>query len=356
MQSDNLNVCYYYSNDLVNLEGKLFSYCDNRKFAIISDKKIANLFSDKINKIFNQETHWVVIEPGENSKDFFVINEITKQLINLKFDRKSLLIALGGGVVGDITGFVASIYMRGIDWINIPTTLLSQVDSAIGGKTGINFHNVKNVIGSFYQPKAVFFDTSFLSSLPDREYKSGIAEILKYAISFDREFFYYLKDNINSILSKDAPILEKIIKKSCEYKLKIVSQDVMEKNSIRALLNFGHTFAHALESITNFDHYLHGEAVAIGMIMAAKLSKFKGYLTAQDVNSIVALIDSFKLPIEPINFEVDNLISFITNDKKNINGNLTFILLKKIGNCFVESNLTLHELTKFLTVNYKKFN
>ena len=239
---------------------------------MITDKNVYTLYGHYINTLNNYEK--IVVEPGEQSKTINVTTDILKQMLEKGASRKSKIIAFGGGVIGDLAGFCSAIYMRGISLIQIPTTLLAQVDSSVGGKTGINMLHYKNSVGAFYQPTKVIIDTNLLKTLPYRELLSGIGEIIKYGIIYDYEFFKYIVKNINKIKKCDASIMPYVVKQCCKIKAEIVSQDEKEKG-LRKILNFGHTIGHALEGITNFDKYTHGEAVIIGMyyetIMAKKL-------------------------------------------------------------------------------------
>ncbi len=309
--------------------GKLPKITFNTKVAIITNPKVAGLhLKTLLQKMSFQEVFIINIADGEEHKNLQSIEYILNRLFEHQFDRKSVLIAFGGGVIGDMVGFSASIYQRGIDFIQIPTTLLSQVDASVGGKTGVNNSFGKNLIGAFYQPKAVYIDTSFLSTLPSREFSAGIAEIIKMAIMFDKNFFEFLEQND---LKKDKKALQKAIKKSVELKAKVVSEDEKEQG-IRAVLNYGHTFAHVIEKQTNYKELLHGEAVAIGMIMANKLAKNLNLISLKDEQRIVNLLKSYHLPTT---YAVKNKKEFYENfflDKKSFNKKITFILPNGIGN------------------------
>ncbi|MFM7557167.1 MAG: 3-dehydroquinate synthase, partial [Alphaproteobacteria bacterium] len=250
-------------------------FLDKNKYS-----KIVILCDENVNKFYNKlisqtlpNSNLIIINQGESSKSFKNFNQICEKILKIGIDRKSLIVAIGGGVVGDLAGFCASVLLRGIDFIQIPTTLLSMVDSSVGGKTAINSRYGKNLIGSFYQPKLVICDINFLESLNQREFKSGYGEVVKYGLIYDAEFFKYLQENLAKIFSKDNETLINIVEKSCLIKAEIVSKDEKE-NNIRALLNFGHTFGHAIETEAKYSSaILHGEAIALGMAMASKLSK-----------------------------------------------------------------------------------
>ncbi len=320
------------------------------KIFIITDTNVAKLYLDDLKqKLSTFAVKSIIIANGENSKNFANLENICEEILKNNIDRKSLLIALGGGVVGDLTGFVASILLRGIDFIQIPTTLLACVDSSVGGKTAINSKSGKNLIGSFYQPKLVICDLDFLTTLPLRELRAGYAEVLKYGLIEDRNFFDYLNKNIDKILAKDTKSLHYIIKKSCEIKAKIVALDEKESN-IRALLNFGHTFGHVFEIETNYsDKLLHGEAVAIGMLMAARMSQNLALLNDNDYQLIASHINKSGLNINLSqilsDIDINKFVQHLYKDKKTENGLLTFILLTKIGAATIKKGISEEEFT-----------
>ncbi len=314
------------------------------KVAVISNPTVFNLYGDVvINSIKNAkfETLHVIIPDGEEYKNFNETYNILTELLKNRLDRKSCLIALGGGVIGDITGFVASIYMRGIDFIQVPTTLLSQVDSSVGGKTGVNHELGKNMIGTFYQPRLVWIDIDTLRTLPKRQILCGIAEIIKYGVIWDEEFFGFLENNRKSILMLDAECLTNIIRRSCEIKAEVVSKDERE-SGLRAILNYGHTIGHAIETETGYSRFLHGEAVAIGMNMEAGISEIMGLLSKKDYFKIKAVIDSYGLPSElPDDLNVDKLISHMKLDKKVEAGEMKFILPERIGSVRIQKGIAI---------------
>lgn len=276
----------------------------------------------------------VQLDDGEEYKNFDSLNRIYDELLTNGADRKSVLLALGGGVVGDMTGFAASCYMRGIDFIQLPTTLLAQVDSSIGGKTGINHTLGKNMIGAFHQPSLVICDTATLKTLPEREMRAGIAEIIKYGIVYDYEFFCWLEDNFLSILDHDASALNYAVARSCEIKKKIVELDEFESN-IRAILNFGHTYGHAIENGMGYGKWLHGEAVAAGMVAAATFSTMFLDLAHSERQRIIELLQKCKLPIHlPCITDGDNAsryLELMKSDKKNIARKINLVAIRKIG-------------------------
>jgi 3-dehydroquinate synthase len=251
-------------------------------------------------------------------------------MINGGLDRKSTVLALGGGIVGDIAGFAAASFMRGISFIQVPTTLLAQVDSSVGGKTGVNLSQGKNLVGAFYQPKLVFIDAAFINTLPEREFLTGLAEIVKYGIIWDENLFNYLEEHQTKIKSRDNECLIYIIDRCCSIKADIIAQDETE-SGLRALLNLGHSFGHAFEALTNYQKYTHGEAIAIGMIYASNLANSLGILSSIDLNRITNLIKMYGLPISFENLESVDIVTQMRKDKKNTGGKIQLILPTAIG-------------------------
>lgn len=276
----------------------------------------------------------VTIPDGEAYKTLETVENILNQCFEYKLDRKSILIAFGGGVIGDMTGFTASLYQRGIEFIQIPTTLLSQVDASVGGKTGVNNQYGKNLIGAFYQPKAVYIDPSFLKTLPPREFAAGVAEVVKMAVMFNKAFFTYLQ---SADLSQ-ADTIKEMIRKSVELKAWVVNQDEKEAG-IRAVLNYGHTFGHVVENETHYDTYLHGEAVAIGMVMANALAIELGLLTQKEADDVKSLLQHAHLPTEYTIKDVEDFYEHFFLDKKSAKGSITFILPQGIGDYKMVSNI-----------------
>ena len=307
-----------------------------KKIALIIDKNVPEKFKKYLkNRLKKYELVSLNLNANEKSKSMKTVNFFLEKLLHLNFNRADLLIGVGGGITGDVSGFVASIYKRGINYINIPTTLLAQVDASIGGKTGVNSNYGKNLIGSFYQPKLVMSDTSILDSLSRKEFICGYAEILKHAIIKDKNFFNWLKKNSKNIFSRKPQYLNYAIKKSCLIKMFFVNQDVNEKNQ-RMILNFGHTFAHALEIKNKFSKKIsHGEAVLTGMILESRLSLLKGLCSHRTITEIVNIYKQNNLTYTFKNFSnsksIKDLIPFLRNDKKNDDKKINFILLKNIG-------------------------
>lgn len=321
------------------------------KVAVISNPTVFNLYGNVvINSLKNVgfETLHVIIPDGEEYKNFNQTYQILTELLKNKLDRKSCLIALGGGVIGDITGFAASIYMRGIDFIQVPTTLLSQVDSSVGGKTGVNHELGKNMIGTFYQPRLVWIDIDTLKTLPKREVLCGIAEIIKYGIIWDKGLFDFMEKNREAVLSIERDAITHIIRRSCEIKAEVVSADERE-TGLRAILNYGHTIGHAIETETAYSRFLHGEAVAIGMNLEAWLSEIMGFLNKKDAMKIKAVIDSYGLPSElPVELNADKLILHMKLDKKVEAGEMKFILPEKIGKVKIQKGIDIENIRKAL--------
>ena len=323
-------------NTLNELPKRLKLLCPKTKrVALILDKKIPSKFKKILNnKLKNYNLLILPFAASEKNKSVNIVNHYLKILLSKNFNRSDLLIAVGGGITGDVAGFVASIFKRGINFINIPTTLLAQVDSAVGGKTGVNSIFGKNLIGSFYQPKLVISDTSFIS-LPRREMVCGFAEVLKHSIIKDKVFFNWLEKNSNLILSKNSAALTYAIKKSCQIKIHFAKRDSNEKG-LRMVLNFGHTFAHAIEVKNNYSKNIsHGEAVLTGMILAIKLSILKKNCKESTLNRILKLYAENNLIYTLKNISkpdwLKSLIPFLKNDKKNTDEKINFLLLKRIG-------------------------
>jgi 3-dehydroquinate synthase len=325
------------SNTLSLLPKKIKALCPKtKKIALIIDQKIPNRMKKIVrSKLKNYDLLILPFSANEKNKSFKKINFYLNKILSKNFNRSDLIISLGGGITGDVAGFVASIFKRGINFINIPTTLLAQVDSAIGGKTGVNSNHGKNLIGSFYQPKLVISDTAFLNSLPKKEMICGYAEILKHSIIKDKKLFDWLKKNTKNILLRKSKELIYAIKKSCQIKMYFVNRDINEKG-LRMILNFGHTFAHAIEVKNNYSKKVtHGEAVLAGMIFASKLSLAKKVCNIKTINEIKKIYNENNLNYTYKKFSnknsIINLIPFLKNDKKNNDDKINFILLKEIG-------------------------
>ena len=348
-------------NILNKTDNLFFEEIQNKKVFMIYDsffrsKKIVNNNFLNLQKLISEKAlkyNPIPIKSGDRNKNFFTLEKLINKILSKKIDRDSIIITFGGGVVGDIGGFAASILLRGIKLIQIPTTLLAQVDSSVGGKTGINTIEGKNLVGSFYQPSKVLIDTSLLKTLPKRELYAGFAEVIKYSFIYDKSFYKYLSLNYNSIIQLKQPFLNYTIYKSCLIKSKIVSEDEKE-NGIRAILNLGHTFGHAFESILNYSpHLIHGEAVSIGMCMAFRFSNKLGLCNLQDVEKVENLLLKFKLPISIKNYKKFNLkttsiFKKLYSDKKVKNGKLSFVLCSEIGKSFIKNDVPNKVILNFL--------
>ena len=324
-------------NSIFTLSSEIKNHCPKcKKVAIFIDKKIPKKFLFKIKKSLKKyEVFVFLVSSSEKVKNFNEVNLLINKLLNLNFNRSDLIIGAGGGIIGDMAGFISSIYKRGINFINLPSTLLAQVDSCIGGKTGVNSKYGKNLIGSFYNPKVVISDTNFLQSLPRREIICGYAEILKHAIIYDKVFFNFLKKNTKSILLLKNKVLTRSINKSCKIKLRFTERDFKEKG-LRMTLNFGHTFGHALEIQNKYSKKLnHGEAVLIGMFIATKISKSKNLCSENTYKEIESLYNNSDLLKNLRKYfkkdEILKSVKFMKNDKKKDDDKVSFIFLKNIG-------------------------
>jgi 3-dehydroquinate synthase len=330
------------SNMLGSVGTSLEPFGFSPKVAIVSNPTVYPLYGDVVANSLKKagfDVLTVIIPDGEEYKDLLWVEFIYNELLKAKLDRSSSLIALGGGVIGDMTGFVASTYMRGISYIQVPTTLLAQVDSSVGGKTGVNHKLGKNMIGTFWQPRLVWIDVKTLKTLKKREFLAGLAEVIKYGVIWDEELFDFLEAKRKKILSLDRDALMYIIKRSCEIKAEVVSKDEREAG-LRSILNFGHTIGHAIETVTGYRKYLHGEAVAIGMYLEAKLASMLTFIDDKKAFRIKALIDSYGLPSEkPLDINVEHILSSMELDKKAVAGKLKFILPEKIGSVKIQEGV-----------------
>lgn len=309
---------------------------------LVTNKTLANLLKDQV--LFHLrksgiKIDQIILSDGEQYKTLNEMELILSALLEKQHGRDTTLIALGGGVIGDLTGFAASIYQRGIRFIQIPTTLLSQVDASVGGKTGVNHLLGKNMIGSFWQPSSVIIDINFLKSLPYKELISGMAEVIKYAIILDEQFFCWLEDNLKEILLLDHQAMSYCIKKCCALKSQLIALDEREKN-LRALLNLGHTYGHAIEVHAGYGNWLHGEAVSVGMVMAARTSELLGYLKKSDFKRILTLLKRIGLPVRgPKNMSAASYIPYMMRDKKVISGEIRLVLPVSIGKAKIYNNV-----------------
>ncbi|MEC6998212.1 MAG: 3-dehydroquinate synthase [Pseudomonadota bacterium] len=353
------NICYdiHIGAGLLRSCAPFLSPLLKRPFvAIVTDENVAQAHLENLTKTLDSAgiSHVTkIMPPGEASKSFTELETLVDWLLDNKVERQDMVIAFGGGVIGDLTGFAASTLRRGVRFTQIPTTLLAQVDSSVGGKTGINVPQGKNLVGAFHQPSLVLADLDVLQTLPDREFRAGYAEIVKYAAICDRPFFDWLESNLDALKNRDSQALSYAIAKSCQTKADIVAQDEKEHGA-RAILNLGHTFAHAYENLTGYsDNLLHGEAVGLGIAQAARLSVDLGLCPETDAQALVNHLASSGLPISQTDvkggpFEATNLVNAMAQDKKVSQGVMTFILMKAIGKAFITNDVSAKQITTFL--------
>lgn len=337
-------------------DGNLFPIPNGGKCLIISNPTIAqNYLPSLIESLQNRNivVDYHLIPDGEEFKNLSTTEELYGVLLEKKIARDNWIIALGGGVIGDIAGFVASTYQRGIKFIQVPTTLLAQVDASVGGKVAVNHALGKNMIGAFYAPQAVIIDLTTLNTLPDREFYAGLAEVIKYGLALDLEFFNWLKLNLNKILQRDFTTLSKMVEWCCKIKAQVVMQDEMEQGS-RAILNFGHTFAHALEQYLGYGKWLHGEAVAVGMRIASELSVQLGTLSISELAELKNLLTSAKLPINiPASMPAEAFWQIMSLDKKVTAGEIRFILLNALGESYINAGISKEQVLQALRASYQ---
>ncbi|WP_039915309.1 3-dehydroquinate synthase [Cellvibrio mixtus] len=330
----------YIGEQLLTHPDLITRHITGKQVCIVTNETIAPLYLDELTRrLAGLQVDAVILPDGESYKTLEVWATIFDKLLSARHNRTTTLIALGGGVVGDMTGFAAACYQRGVDFIQIPTTLLSMVDSSVGGKTGVNHPLGKNMVGAFYQPQCVLADISLLASLPPRELSAGIAEIIKYGLISDYDFFVWLENNIAALMSGDKEALAYAVKRSCENKANVVAQDERE-GGLRAILNLGHTFGHAIETAQGYGNWLHGEAVAAGMVMAADLSWRRGAISEQDLIRIVNLLEHANLPTKaPADMSPDTFKSLMGVDKKVLDGRLRLVLLESMGKAIITSDI-----------------
>ncbi len=325
-------------------------YIRGRQLLVVTNTSVEPLYGAALRNML--ATYEVAVESlpdGEEYKTLDTVNRVFTRLLREKFDRRCTIIALGGGVVGDIAGFAAACYQRGVEFVQVPTTLLAQVDSSVGGKTGVNHALGKNMVGAFYQPRCVIADTDTLSTLDDRQLAAGIAEVIKYGLIGDVGFFAWLEENVDRLVARDQGALIEAIEKSCAMKAAVVAADEREAGA-RALLNLGHTFGHAIETAMGYGRWLHGEAVAAGMCVAARISQSLGWLSVGDVQRIVSLIERAGLPtVPPSGLDVVEFVDLMAVDKKVMDGVQRLVLLEEIGKGIVYAELSQEDLKQHLT-------
>ncbi|WP_198245683.1 3-dehydroquinate synthase [methane-oxidizing endosymbiont of Gigantopelta aegis] len=330
----------YIGPDLLQNADLLTGHIRASQVLVVTNETIAPLYLETIkNSLHGFQVETVILPDGEQYKTLAYVEKIFDQLLRAKFSRNATLVALGGGVIGDMGGFAAACYQRGIDFIQIPTTLLAQVDSSVGGKTGVNHPLGKNMIGAFYQPKCVIAATDVLKTLDDRQLSAGLAEVIKYGLIRDLPFFEWLEQNISALISRDDEAMAYAIERSCQNKAEVVAEDEFEAG-VRATLNLGHTFGHAIETGMGYGHYLHGEAVAIGTCFAADLSRRLGWLNDADVDRILNLFRAAKLPVDPPEMmTTEQYLDLMAVDKKNVDGKIRLILLEALGKATLPINI-----------------
>lgn len=336
--------------DNKTMASQIVPYIVGQQVLIVTNETVAPLYLKALQQALEVQftVQVCILLDGEQYKNQTSINQIYDALMAAHFNRDVTLIALGGGVVGDMTGFAAASFMRGVNFIQIPTTLLSQVDSSVGGKTGINHPQGKNMIGAFWQPQMVLADMSTLKTLPARELSAGLAEVIKYALIMDVGFLTWLEQNLPAMMALDLAVLGEAVKRCCEYKAHIVAQDERE-SGVRALLNFGHTFGHVIETHEGYGNWLHGEAVAAGMVQAAELSQKIGWLTCDEVARVKRVLALANLPITPPPIEVQTALGLMGHDKKVKHGQIRLILLKSLGKAVITSDFDTQLLTEVLS-------
>ena len=339
----------YIGQGLLDQAQLLTRHISGKQVMIVTNTTVAPLYLEKVKALLASfSVAEVVLPDGEQYKTLDTVNLIFDALLENRFDRSCTLIALGGGVVGDMTGYASASYQRGVNFIQIPTTLLSQVDSSVGGKTGVNHALGKNMIGAFHQPKCVVIDVDTLDTLDDRQYSAGMAEVIKYGLLGNADFLDYLQNNMVNLMARDKALIIQSVYQSCFDKAEIVAQDELESGK-RALLNLGHTFGHAIENTLGYGVFLHGEAISVGMLMAAELSHRLGDLTTQEVLQVKDLLEKSNLPIS-VNGKISALefLSAMRVDKKVIDGRIRLILMKKLGQSYITDNYQKEQLDRVI--------
>ncbi len=326
---------------------------ENRRLAIIADSNTERLYGETVRKILDGHCKKVILHAfpaGEENKTLDTVREIYKTLIEKKFDRKDLLVALGGGVVGDVTGYTAATYLRGVDFIQLPTTLIAQSDSSIGGKTGVDFDGYKNMVGAFYMPKLVYMNVAALKELDDRQFYSGFAEVMKHGLIKDAMFYEWLLENMYEIHDRNIDVLKEMVMRSCTVKKLVVEKDPKEQGD-RALLNFGHTIGHAIEKAMHFT-MSHGECITLGMVAAAYISWKRSLLSMEEYYEIRDMFVPFNLPISIDQIDPQEILTLTKSDKKMESGQIKFVLLKKIGKAMIDKTVTDEEILNAINEIY----
>ncbi|TAH68649.1 MAG: 3-dehydroquinate synthase [Anaerolineaceae bacterium] len=354
MYQDKINVNYedkpsysiIFDRDFTGLSKALsLLELENKRFMIISDSNVGMLYLHECIKLLKPMARSVTsltFEAGEDSKNLDTVKLVYGRLIENKFDRKDIILALGGGVTGDLAGFIAATYLRGIEFIQLPTTLLAMADSSIGGKTGVDFMSYKNMIGAFHQPKLVYMNLSTLNTLPKREFNAGMSEIIKHGLIKDADFYNWLSKNMNNIRSLDYDTLKQMVIKSSLIKKNVVEVDPKEQ-SVRALLNFGHTIGHAIEKLMDFS-LLHGECIAIGMVAAAYISHKRSYISSDRLDEIISSLKAYDLPVSVSGLSAEDIYTVTKLDKKMQSDKIKFVLLQEIGNAIIDTTVSKEEM------------
>ena len=329
-------------NTLTNAGDLLASWSNSpepqsRKCFIVTDTNVLQPHANAVKKALTgagATVRVICVTAGENSKSLKELSDLYDELVDFRADRKTVILAVGGGVIGDLAGFVAATYARGLDFVQIPTTLLAMVDSSVGGKTGINHPQGKNLIGAFHQPRGVVIDTDVLKTLPDREYRSGLAEVIKYGVILDAEFFAFLENNVDGLNGRDPEVLRHVVARSCELKAYVVKEDEFETTGLRAILNYGHTYAHAFEALAGYGTLLHGEAVSIGMICGSRVARALGRIGDAEIERQTKLLSAVHLPVDvpqDLLEKQDEILNCMLLDKKTVAGDVKFVLPDRIG-------------------------
>ena len=353
--SGNRSYPIYIGQDILGDPAYLCPHIKGRQVCIVTNETIAPLYLEALESLLGEyHVDTVVLPDGESHKSLETINHIYDSLLKNTHNRTTTLIALGGGVIGDMCGYAAATYQRGVNFIQIPTTLLSQVDSSVGGKTGVNHSLGKNMIGAFHQPQAVIIDTHVLTTLPPKELSAGVAEVIKYGLLGDEPFYQWIESHIEKLMSLDEAILTEAIARSCQNKADIVALDERE-GGVRALLNLGHTFGHAIETAQGYGAWLHGEAVSVGMVIAVELSVLLGNVDQSEVVRLCQLLQKANLPIKaPDDMSADQFLQLMALDKKVLDGRLRLIILESIGKAVVSDTAPVSSVIKAITLHTAK--
>jgi 3-dehydroquinate synthase len=319
---------------------------------VITDANLERLYATRAAESLERtgaRADLLVVAPGEASKSVAVSERLWRSLVALKADRKSVVVALGGGVIGDLAGFVAAAYARGLPFVQIPTTVLAQVDSSVGGKVGVNLPEAKNMVGAFWQPLGVLIDTNVCATLPDREYRAGLGEVVKYGVILDADFFAYLERNAEALNLRRSDVLRRVVARCCQLKAGVVASDERDETGRRAVLNYGHTFGHALESVSGYERFLHGEAVSIGMVCASRLAEQLGRVDRAFTDRQRRLLAALHLPVDVPDLDVDRLLAAMQRDKKVAHGRLRFVLPTRMGCVELVGDIDPHQVRAALT-------